>query len=244
MKTFVIGAIVGCGISVLVWLFLPAGVSEKLAKAEALRDAYHKMYDSTKHIADSLDTRVDTLLVAKENLKSEVSNLQGQIAVLKEEQKKEFFRIAGTFQPDTLVGEIKSAFPAFRNTMMGLIDITGKAGDPITCYYIPIGLVTSFIEDRKELVSLREINRKNEEIGLTQQSIITLQETITSLREQKAKEFERGMKDGMDRYDVLHKDYVDEVKTPKLNINLPTVGTMIGSAALGFILGDKIHKNP
>ena len=245
MKNFFIGLIVGCLAMVVVWYLLPDASREKIQKAEKDLTDYKTMYKSTMHKADSLDAIIDTLQKEKEGFKSSIDSLNGAITVLQQQKKNEFYRIAGMFEPDSLVDEVKVTFPKFRNTLMGLIDVKSpRSGREITSYYFPVELVSSFIQDRKELIKANEENEARKKIGMTYESYVALQESVISLKEQKAQEFQHGFADGMKRYEALNKDYIDELKTPKLNFGLPTLGTMIGSAAVGYIVGRETHKNP
>lgn len=245
MKSFFIGLVVGCVLSVVVWLLLPNSSAEKIKKAEQELTEYKNKYDATKHTADSLDSVVGTLQNTKEKYIAAIDSMKGVITVLEKQQKQDFFRIAAMFEPDSLIDQVKVMFPKFRNTPMGLIEVKApRTGIEVTCYYLPVQLVSSFIEDRQELMKVKEEKAVMTKINLTYESYVALQDTIISLKEQKAQEYQRGFEYGLKKYEALTKDYMEELKTPKLNFGLPTLGTMIGSAAVGYIIGRELHKNP
>lgn len=245
MKIFLIGFAVGCVVCIIAWLVIPTADAEKVTRAEQKLAEYKTMYESTKHNADSLDTVVGALMITKEKYISTIDSMKGVVTILEKQQKEEFYRIAGMFEPDSIVDQVKVMFPKFRNTPMGLIEVRSpRTGLEVTSYYLPVQLVSSFIEDRKELIKEKEKEEVWKKINFTYESYVSLQDTIISLKEQKAQEFRRGFEDGMKRYEALNKDYLEELKAPKLNFGFPTLGTMIGSAAAGYIIGRELQKNP
>lgn len=218
---------------------------EKIQRAEENLSNYQAKFETIKKTSDSLDAIVNSMIIQRTELRSNVDSLNGRIVELEIEGGKDVIRVAQLFQPDETVEEIKLTFPKFKKTLMGVAILEHpKTHLPITMFQMPIQLVSSFIADRKEVQNLLKQKDIFKKVNLTLEDVIALQDSIITLKDQKVVAYKEGLDYGIAKYEELTKEYISTLKNPPKVSLFPDkaavwLAVAAGAAVTGYTIGAK-----
>ncbi|MBI3365147.1 MAG: hypothetical protein HY033_09595 [Ignavibacteriae bacterium] len=235
----VIAFVVGCAVG----FFAPWESSkEKVQSAQDSLKVYKDKYDATIRRGESLEAEVRVKSVESARLTARADSLERVVDTLESGRQEGVVKVANLFQPDELVDKMKTTFPELKEFAMGVARVPHPVTKiTITVFQVPLQSVATFISDHEDM----EIYRRQkvilgEAIDLHKLNL-ALKDTIISLEKQKADEYLRGLEYGMKRYEDLTGKYIDEANRPKLDVNLPTVSTILGAAAVGVLIGTQVE---
>ncbi|RPI72063.1 MAG: hypothetical protein EHM47_08995 [Ignavibacteriales bacterium] len=215
---------------------------EKIEKAEKDLADYKEKYAMVIERGDSIETIISGLRDEEFKLQTHIDSLETVVVELKEENERQHVRIANLFQPDDLVDEMKLTFPELRSSPMGIGRVPHpETGFTITTFQLPVQFVATFIEDHREVDNFKKQIAALGEVNFTYKTYVTLQDSIISLKEQKAQEYLKGMEYGLAKYEEVMKEYIQTLKEPP-RLEWPSVTSILAAAAAGIAAGVLIAK--
>ena len=215
---------------------------EKIEKAERDLKDYHEKYDMVMNKGDSIEAVITGLRSEESELKDHIDSLENVVDDLKIVNQKEQLKVANLFQPDELVNTMKATFPEWKESPMGVAKVPHpKTGFMISTFQLPMELVSNFIADHIEVDNFKKQIAALGEVNFTYKTYVALQDSIITLKEQKAEEYKKGMEYGLQKYDEAMKEYIQTLKNPP-KIEWPSVTSILAAAAAGVAAGVLIGK--
>ena len=215
---------------------------EKIKKAENDLEDYHKQYEMVINKGDSIEAVITGLRNEESELQDHIDSLENVVGNLKVENQRKQQMVANLFQPDELVNTMKATFPEWKDSPMGIAKVPHpKTGFQISTFQLPMELVSNFIADHIEVDNFKKQIAALGEVNFTYKTYVTLQDSIITLKEQKAEEYKKGLDYGLQKYDEVIKEYIQTLKNPP-KIEWPSVTSLLAATAAGVAAGVLIGK--
>lgn len=215
---------------------------EKIAKAENDLKDYREKYAMVIHKGDSIESVITGLQSQREGLQGHIDSLEIVVSTLKTESVVKQERVANLFQPSELVDEMRTVFPELKTAPLGVARVAHpETGFIITTFQVPVQFVSTFIDDHNKVDNFRRQNAALMEINFTYKDYVRLQDTIISLKEQKAVEYRKGLDYGLVKYEEVMKQYIETLKNPP-KIEWPSVAAIVAAGVAGVAAGALIGK--
>jgi len=238
MLKWIIGILAVLLISSIVFNFIFWGNSkEKIEKAENDLKDYKEKYNLVIQKGDSIEAVITGLRVKEDVYKNQITDLENRVTELKVENKEYQSRVTLLFQPDELVNEMRSVFPALKTAPLGVARVPHpETGFMIRTFQVPVQFVAAFISDHKDVDNFKKQINALGGIVSVQKDFLALKDSIISLKEQKAAAYKDGLDYGLTRYEELMKEYISTLKNPP-KLEWPSVTSIIAAGAVGLAAG-------
>ena len=110
---------------------------------------------------------------------------------------------------------------------------------PLRYFMLPVNTARSFMVYRLRADSLELVRDGLQNIVTIQDSVVTLKDSIITLTRLNERAFRVGYDSAFASFEQLRKDYVALARQPRFGINGPTLFTIGGALAVGFVLGTR-----
>ena len=183
-------------------------------------------------------------------LKTQVSELQAERSVLRA-QRDSLERVRVDQQlgvrrlrkQEELLDKLKEAFPPVKLSMRADSIFDRENNEWLTYFSVPLWFSETFVIEHQNATNyLKQVNKLLLVDSLGKR-VDVLKDSVFLLEHQKEEAFRIGYDSAYAQYGVLNEKYIKELSRPRFDLNFPTVGTIIGSAAVGLILGSEIEKH-
>ena len=174
-------------------------------------------------------------------VKGEVSDLRNQVAIQEQGRIDRQLGIRHIRSQEILLDSLRAIFPQIKTKIF--VDSIFESDDGLWFPYlrVPLGFYRTFLIEHNNSESWKGQTRKLLTMDTLHQRIEGMQETILQLERDKTVAFQKGYDSAYTKYEELHKDYIDRLKHPELSIGFPSWGTILGSAAVGVLIGTKLE---
>ena len=196
----------------------------------------------------ALVARKDSL---QEILQEEVINLQGeatllrkQVAALEEERKQQQLQVRQMRKKEDLQKKLSKTYPEMGKEPWGVTEAYDSENDvSIEYFMIPLWFTETFIIEHQNSENYKKQRDKLLTLDSLQAAVITLKDSVYRLEIEKSLAYKAGYDTAYSKYTALNEKYIELLqKPPSVDLGFPSWGTIVGSAAVGVLVGTQLES--
>jgi hypothetical protein len=242
--------LIAAGIFVVVLLLALTYLTARYVDQEAIHRAETEMQqmrlsrDSVLTVVAVKDSLQGILQLKVGTLQAEAKTLLGRVDELERERQAKQLDVRRTKQTDELLVKVREIFPPLKTTPLPITERYDEK-EKLSLQYlgIPVWFAETFLINEMNAESYKKQRDKLLVVDSLRQETIALKDSVLTLEREKAQAYKRGYDDAYAKYEELNKDYVKLLKEPpSVNLGLPSWGTILGSTAVGVVIGTQLKK--
>jgi hypothetical protein len=226
----------------LSWITARYVDQEEILRAKTEMDRLRATRDSIYAFVAVKDSMQEELQVLVKSLNANVNRLRVERDSLERARIDKQFGVRQIRGKEALLDTLRGTFPEVRNTLR-LSEVYDKENDVFLEYLMtPLWFYETFVIDHKNSENYKQQRNKLLVVDSLQTHISTLKDSVFHLEQEKSRAYKNGYDEAYAKYDTLNHKYIDLLqKPPQVNIGLPTWGTILGSAAVGVVIGTQLE---
>jgi hypothetical protein len=188
------------------------------------------------HVRDSLQFLLKDSVHA---LTIQTAALRDTVRSLEVSRQAAVLSIRRLRQTPELQARVARAFPEVaRSSRWGITELYDEK-ERVSLEYIvfPAWFAETFMIDHESAESYRQQLGKLALVDTLNRQVFQLKDSVLVLETQKSSAFRAGYDSASTRYDALNADYIAYLKNPKVGIKFPGWIALVGSAAVGVVVG-------
>ena len=242
--------LIAAGIFVVLLLLALTYLTARYVDQEAIHRAETEMQqmrlsrDSVLTVVAVKDSLQGILQLKVGTLQAEAKTLRGQVDELERERQTKQLDVRRTKQTDELLVKVREIFPPLKTTPLPITERYDEK-EKLSLQYlgIPVWFAETFLINEMNAENYKKQRDKLLVVDSLRQETIALKDSVLTLEREKAQAYKRGYDDAYAKYEELNKDYVKLLKEPpSVNLGLTSWGTILGSTAVGVVIGTQLKK--
>ncbi|MEO8168083.1 MAG: hypothetical protein ABI623_07545 [bacterium] len=227
LKKILIGVSVFAGVLLLAltWITSRYIDQEEIFRAKNEMMQLKSTRDSIYALVALKDSLQRSLQIQVNDLQSEASTLRQQVATL------ERVRIE------------KQTFPQIKRTLRA-----SEVYDPenqvfVEYLMVPLWFHETFIIEHNNSENYKKQRDKLQTVDSLNTNIIVLKDSVFHLERDKTLAFKSGYDSAYTKYEMMSQKYINLLeRPPEVSFGFPSWGSLVGSAAVGVIIGTQLEK--
>lgn len=209
----------------------------EVARVRAEADLVRAERDSIRALIAANESIQRELGRQRDEAEAEAGELRGQVALLESERAARQLSVRRLRRPDDLRAKLVETFPEMAASEWGVTDVHNEAENVSVQYLlIPLWFSETFIIDHQNAESWRQQRDRLSSVDSLQRRVVSLQDSVQRLEEQKVLALQTGYTNVFDRYERLNQQYIAELRKPRLSLG-STLGLCLGTAGAGILAG-------
>ncbi len=200
---------------------------------------------------DSLETQVahrDSVITVLErsttSLTVQIDSLREQVDELERQRRRAEAKAFRLFKPEEYIRQFEEFYPEFAHSGWGFREIYNEEYQVTIEYFmIPTQFTTAFIQDHIDAVSYRKQTDKLRAADSLWQVVATQQQRIITLERENRQAYQKGYAEAFAKYEEINRKYIHRLENPQVKLGIPSATTLVGSAAVGFLVGSLVKNN-
>ncbi|MBI2537106.1 MAG: hypothetical protein HYW06_09150 [Gemmatimonadetes bacterium] len=209
----------------------------EIARLRVEADRVRLERDSIRRVVAMSDSMQQDLRRERDEKEAEAAGLRREVAALERDRTARQLEVRGLRRPDSLKAKLVETFPEMAASDWGVTDIRNEQEDVSVQYLlVPLWFSETFIIEHQNAESWREQGGKLQAVDSLQQRVVSLQDSVQRLEEQKVLALQTGYSNMLDRYEQLNQDFIAELRKPRVSLG-SMLGLCVGAAGAGVIAG-------
>lgn len=208
----------------------------EMATLKAARDSIYSLVARKDSLQKQLQEEVT-------DLQADAAALREQVSTLEQQRKQGQLEVRQLKKKEDLQEKLSKTYPEMGSKPWGVTEVYDRENDvSIEYFMIPLWFTETFIIEHQNSENYRQQRNKLLLVDSLQTSVIVLKDSVFHLEQEKSHAYKSGYDDAYAKYDTLNQKYVELLqKPPQVNFGLPGWGAIVGSAAVGVLIGTQLE---
>ncbi len=208
----------------------------EMLQLKATRDSIYALVALKDSLQRSLQIQVN-------DLQSEASTLRQQVATLERVRIDQQSGIRSIRGKDELLDTLRQTFPQIKRTLRA-----SEVYDPenrvfVEYLMVPLWFHETFVIEHNNSENYKRQRDKLQTVDSLNTNIIVLKDSVYHLERDKTLAFKSGYDSAYTKYEMMSQKYINLLeKPPEISFGFPSWGTIVGTAAVGVIIGTQLEK--
>lgn len=214
----------------------------KIAQLQTEQAALSRQRDSILAYARVRDSLQFLLKDSVHALTVQTAALRDTVRALEVSRRAAVMSIRHLRQTPELQARVAQVFPEVaRSSRWGITELYDEQ-QRVSLEYIvfPAWFAETFMIDHENAENYRQQVGKLAQVDTLNMQVFQLKDSVLVLETQKSVAFRAGYDSASTRYDALNADYIAYLKNPKVGLKFPGWIALVGSAAVGVVVGAAI----
>ena len=214
----------------------------KIAQLQTEQAQLTRQRDSILAFARTRDSLQAILADSVQVLTSQTSALRDTVRQLESARQATVLSIRRLRQTSELQARVAAVFPEVaRASRWGITELyDDREGVALEYIFFPAFFAETFMIDHENALNYKQQVGKLAALDTLNTQVITLKDSVFVLERQKSAAFRTGYDSAFTKYEALNADYIAYLKNPKVGIKFPGWLALVGSAAVGVVVGSAI----
>jgi len=211
----------------------------KIAQLQSEQVQLTRQRDSIVAFARTRDSLQLILTDSVQRLTTQTSALRDTVRQLEVSRQAAVLSIRRLRQTSELQARVAAVFPEVaRSSRWGIMELYDEE-ERVSLEYIvfPAWFAETFLIDHENALNYKQQVGKLAAVDTLNMRVITLKDSVLVLEQQKSAAFRAGYDSAYTKYEALNADYIAHLKNPKVGIKFPGWLALVGSAAVGVVVG-------
>jgi hypothetical protein len=195
--------------------------------------------DSIKAVVAFKDSLQMMLRRQVGSLQSETEALRAQVDLIEEQRQRGQLAVRNLRKPEDLQRKLRETFPELAGSDWGVTDVFNEENQISLQYLlIPLWFSETFIIQDQNSAAYKEQVNKLRMVGVLQDSIGSLKDSVLVLETQKSSAWKGGYDVAFAKYETINAKYDSLLKRPpQFKVGIPNKWTFIIGSAVGALGG-------
>ena len=214
----------------------------KIAQLQSEQASLTRQRDSIVAFARTRDSLQLILTDSVQVLTIQTSALRDTVRRLEVSRQATVLSIRRLKQTPELQARVAAVFPEVaRSSRWGVTELYDET-ERVSLEYIvfPAWFAETFMIDHENALNYKQQVGKLAAVDTLNMRVIQLKDSVLVLEQQKSAAFRAGYESAYTKYETLNADYIAYLKNPKVGIKFPGWLALMGSAAVGVVVGAAI----
>ncbi len=245
LKKILIGVSVFAGVLLLAltWITSRYIDQEEIFRAKNEMMQLKSTRDSIYALVALKDSLQRSLQIQVNDLQSEASTLRQQVATLERVRIDKQSGIRSIRGKEELLDTLRQTFPQIKRTLRA-----SEVYDPenqvfVEYLMVPLWFHETFIIEHNNSENYKQQRDKLQTVDSLNTNIIVLKDSVFHLERDKTLAFKSGYDSAYTKYEMMSQKYINLLeRPPEVSFGFPSWGSLVGSAAVGVIIGTQLEK--
>jgi hypothetical protein len=214
----------------------------KIAQLQAEQAQLTRQRDSVYAFARTRDSLQVILKDSVQVLTMQTSALRDTVRRLEVSRQAEVLSIRRLRQTPELQARVAAVFPEVaRSSRWGITELYDEK-EQVSLEYIvfPAWFAETFMIDHENAQNYKQQRDRLATVDTLNMQVFQLKDSVLVLEQQKSEAFRIGYDSAYTKYETLNADYIAYLKNPKVGLKFPGWIALVGSAAVGVVVGAAI----